>query len=138
MTEKERLETLMRHEGLSLSQFANEINIQGSTLSHIMNGRNNPSLDVVKRILDRFPSINPDWLIFGREPMRRQISKSQEIPSLFDMEEISTLEQTQQQQVPTEIKDTYQQPINVQNNNCKEITKVVIFYSDNTYEEIIK
>lgn len=137
MTEKERLETLMRHEGLSLSQFANEINIQGSTLSHIMNGRNNPSLDVVKRILDRFPSINPDWLIFGREPMRRQISKSQEIPSLFDMEEISTPEQTQQQQVPTEIKETSQQPINVQN-NCKEITKVVIFYSDNTYEEIIK
>lgn len=137
MTEKERLETLMRHEGLSLSQFANEINIQGSTLSHIMNGRNNPSLDVVKRILDRFPSINPDWLIFGREPMRRQISKSQEIPSLFDMEEISTPEQPQQQQVPTEIKDTSQQPINVQN-NCKEITKVVIFYSDNTYEEIIK
>ena len=137
MTEKERLETLMRHEGLSLSQFANEINIQGSTLSHIMNGRNNPSLDVVKRILDRFPSINPDWLIFGREPMRRQISKSQEIPSLFDMDEISTPEQTQQQQVPTEIKETSQQPINVQN-NCKEITKVVIFYSDNTYEEIIK
>ena len=137
MTEKERLETLMRHEGLSLSQFANEINIQGSTLSHIMNGRNNPSLDVVKRILDRFPSINPDWLIFGREPMRRQISKSQEIPSLFDMEEISTPEQTQQQQVPTEIKETSQQPINVQN-NCKEITTVVIFYSDNTYEEIIK
>ena len=137
MTEKERLETLMRHEGLSLSQFANEINIQGSTLSHIMNGRNNPSLDVVKRILDRFPSINPDWLIFGREPIRRQISKSQEIPSLFDMEEISTPEQPQQQQVPTEIKDTSQQPINVQN-NCKEITKVVIFYSDNTYEEIIK
>lgn len=137
MTEKERLETLMRHEGLSLSQFANEINIQGSTLSHIMNGRNNPSLDVVKRILDRFPSINPDWLIFGREPMRRQISKSQEIPSLFDMEEISTPEQTQQQQIPTEIKETSQQPINVQN-NCKEITKVVIFYSDNTYEEIIK
>lgn len=137
MTEKERLETLMRHEGLSLSQFANEINIQGSTLSHIMNGRNNPSLDVVKRILDRFPSINPDWLIFGREPMRRQISKSQEIPSLFDMEEISTPEQPQQQQVPTEIKETSQQPINVQN-NCKEITKVVIFYSDNTYEEIIK
>lgn len=137
MTEKERLETLMRHEGLSLSQFANEINIQGSTLSHIMNGRNNPSLDVVKRILDRFPSINPDWLIFGREPMRRQISKSQEIPSLFDMEEISTPEQPQQQQVPTEIKETSQQPINVQN-NCKEITKVVIFYSDNTYEELIK
>ena len=137
MTEKERLETLMRHEGLSLSQFANEINIQGSTLSHIMNGRNNPSLDVVKRILDRFPSINPDWLIFGREPMRRQISKSQEIPSLFDMDEISTPEQTQQQQVTTEIKETSQQPINVQN-NCKEITKVVIFYSDNTYEEIIK
>lgn len=137
MTEKERLETLMRHEGLSLSQFANEINIQGSTLSHIMNGRNNPSLDVVKRILDRFPSINPDWLIFGREPMRRQISKSHEIPSLFNMEEISTPEQTQQQQLQTEIIETSQQPITVQN-NCKEITKVVIFYSDNTYEEIIK
>ncbi len=137
MTEKERIEALMRHEGFSLSQFANEINIQGSTLSHIMNGRNNPSLDVMKRILERFPSISPDWLIFGREPMRRQISHSHEMPSLFDIQEISTPKQAQQQEsIPLHDQDIQQQSITI--NNQKTITKVVIFYSDNTYEEIIR
>lgn len=139
MTEKDRIEALIRHEGLSLSQFANEINIQGSTLSHIMSGRNNPSLDVMKRILERFPNINPDWLIFGKEPRFRQISQSHEMPSLFDEPELSASSVASSVQVPetlsisTEMKE---EKTVVQ--SSRTITRVVIFYSDNTFEEIAK
>ena len=139
MTEKDRIEALIRHEGLSLSQFANEINIQGSTLSHIMSGRNNPSLDVMKRILERFPNINPDWLIFGKEPRFRQISQSHEMPSLFDEPELSASSVASSVQVPeplsisTEMKE---EKSVVQ--SSRTITRVLIFYSDNTFEEIAK
>lgn len=138
MTEKERIEALINHEGLTLSQFANEINIQGSTLSHIMNGRNNPSLDVMKRILERFPYISPDWLIFGREPMRRQISHSHEMPSLFPDADISSestniiSEEIHHEEAPKEKNENKVHP------SSKSITRVVIFYSDNTFEEISK
>ena len=139
MTEKDRIEALIRHEGLSLSQFANEINIQGSTLSHIMSGRNNPSLDVMKRILERFPNINPDWLIFGKEPRFRQISQSHEMPSLFDEPELSASTLASSVQVPETLSistETKEEKTVVQ--SSRTITRVVIFYSDNTFEEIAK
>ena len=139
MTEKDRIEALIRHEGLSLSQFANEINIQGSTLSHIMSGRNNPSLDVMKRILERFPNINPDWLIFGKEPRLRQISQSHEMPSLFDEPELSASTLASSVQVPETLSistETKEEKTVVQ--SSRTITRVVIFYSDNTFEEIAK
>ena len=138
MTEKERIEALIRYEGLSLSQFANEINIQGSTLSHIMNGRNNPSLDVMKRILERFSEISPDWLIFGKEPMCRQISNSHEMPTLFDETEIpikkpaTFLEDTSNAKPESDLISI--SPIHPP----KTIKRIVIFYSDNTFEEINK
>ena len=83
-SEKERIEHIMAKENMNATQFAAEIGIQTSTLSHILNGRNNPSLDVLKRILNRFRTINPDWLILGTGQMYRQISQSQQ-PVLFDI-----------------------------------------------------
>lgn len=94
MDEKTRIEKLMQHEGMTSGQFAQEIGIQNSTLSHILNNRNNPSLDVMKKILNRFPLINSDWLILGQGPMFRQESHSQ-MPTLFGFEdEINSLSDT--------------------------------------------
>lgn len=89
MDERTRIEKIMQHEGMTSGQFAQEIGIQNSTLSHILNSRNNPSLDVMKKILNRFPSIYSDWLILGQGPMFRQESNSQ-MPTLFGFEEESS------------------------------------------------
>lgn len=83
MSEKSRIEKVMLHEDMSSSQFATEIGVQNSTLSHILNNRNNPSLDVLKKILSRFPEISTDWLILGQGSMIRQEKQSKE-PTLFD------------------------------------------------------
>ncbi len=64
--ESQRLLAVMRREGMNLSQFAAAIGIKISSLSHILNGRNNPSLDIMQRILRRFNYVNADWLILGR------------------------------------------------------------------------
>lgn len=89
MDERTRIEKILQHEGMSSGQFAQEIGIQNSTLSHILNNRNNPSLDVMKKILNRFPLINSDWLILGQGAMFRQESHSQ-MPTLFGFDDESS------------------------------------------------
>ena len=86
MDEKTRIEKIMQYEGMTSGLFAQEIGIQNSTLSHILNNRNNPSLDVMKKILNRFPGINSDWLILGQGAMFRQELNSQ-MPTLFGFED---------------------------------------------------
>ena len=62
---KERIEQIMKYYGLTATQFAVEIGIQRSALSHIMSGRNKPSLDFVLKTKQRFSEINTDWLLLG-------------------------------------------------------------------------
>lgn len=83
MSEKNRIEKVILFQNMTSGQFAAEIGIQNSTLSHILNNRNNPSLDVLKKILSRFPEISTDWLILGQGSMLRQEKQSKE-PTLFD------------------------------------------------------
>jgi transcriptional regulator with XRE-family HTH domain len=66
---KERIILLIRAKNFTAAQFAEEIGVQKSGISHIISGRNNPSLDFVQKILQRFPEVNMDWLIMGKGPM---------------------------------------------------------------------
>ncbi|NCC74326.1 MAG: helix-turn-helix domain-containing protein [Sphingobacteriia bacterium] len=61
----ERIKQIMEQQRLNASQFAEKIGIQRSTLSHILSGRNKPSLDVVQRILAEFPDVDAEWLLNG-------------------------------------------------------------------------
>ena len=65
----ERINLIMRAKNITASQFADEINIQRSGMSHIMSGRNKPSLDFIMRVLKRYPEIDTDWLLFGKGEM---------------------------------------------------------------------
>jgi transcriptional regulator with XRE-family HTH domain len=64
-TLRERIEQIINKENLTYTQFARRIGIQGTIVSHIMNGRNKPSLDVIMKILENFKNINAEWLLFG-------------------------------------------------------------------------
>ena len=79
---RERILEFLNSQNKTSSQFAEEIGVEPSGISHIISGRNKPSLDFVLKMLGRYPFISSDWLLFGRGNM---FSRPAE-PSLFDTE----------------------------------------------------
>ena len=77
---KERLLEFLRSENKSSAQLADEIGVQPSGISHILSGRNNPSLDFVLKMLERYPYLSSDWLLFGKGT----IYKDATVQKLFD------------------------------------------------------
>jgi len=67
----ERVLELIRVKKISPSQLADAIGVQRSGISHLVSGRNKPSLEFITRILTFFPDVNPDWLLFGKKPIFR-------------------------------------------------------------------
>lgn len=62
---RERIKQIIERERMSQSQFADFIEVNRPTLSHILAGRNNPSMEVVMKIHQKFPRINILWLLDG-------------------------------------------------------------------------
>jgi len=74
----DRIKQVMEYEQMSPTAFADKININRSSLTHIFSGRNQPSLDVAKKILIAFPEISTEWLIMGMGNMIQEVSIPQE------------------------------------------------------------
>ena len=64
-----RINLILRAKNITARQFAEEIGIQPSGMSHILGGRNNPSLDFVTKVIRRYPEIDANWLLMGRGEM---------------------------------------------------------------------
>lgn len=61
-----RLEVILDYYGLNASAFADKIGVQRSSMSHLLSGRNKPSLDFVLKILDVFPEVDLYWILNGK------------------------------------------------------------------------
>jgi transcriptional regulator with XRE-family HTH domain len=68
---KDRLQQILKNERLTPARFAELVGVQRSSVSHILSGRNKPSLDFLQKILTNFEHINPDWLISGNCTYKR-------------------------------------------------------------------
>ena len=64
-----RINLILRAKNITAKQFAEEIGIQPSGMSHIMGGRNNPSLEFVTKVIRRYPEIDANWLLLGKGEM---------------------------------------------------------------------
>ncbi|MAU16061.1 MAG: transcriptional regulator [Muricauda sp.] len=60
-----RIQTIIDHLELSVSAFADEIGVQRSSISHLLNGRNKPSLDFVMKLVNTYPEVDLYWLLKG-------------------------------------------------------------------------
>lgn len=141
---KERIIQIMEHEGLNPSKFADEIDIKRSAMSHILSGRNNPSLDVLLKILKKFTFIDSDWLLFGKGKMMRSSSSGEpdlfENTSKFPPEVQIASEYGTENGVETAIngaKHVGIENIVCENKPSKNVTKIMIFYSDNTFDTFV-
>jgi len=143
---KDRIKLIMENEHLTPARFADKLQINRAIISHILNGRNNPSLDVVTRILDDMPHINPEWLLKGTGSMYKEgfvadiITKE---PDLFRQHVINTGRESDNAEKSPEIDfkppaSSVQLPENKSTDYVKtvdkKITQIIIYYSDNTFE----
>lgn len=69
MTDSERLIKVITTEGMTAKDFAARIDVGQGTISNIASGRNKPSLEVMQKVLQKFPRVNPSWLILGQGEM---------------------------------------------------------------------
>ena len=82
-----RVQKIINYSELSSSEFADEIGVQRSNISHVLSGRNKPSLDFLMKIKDRFPEIQWEWLIEGKGAMVFSENEAASTPSSYLLEE---------------------------------------------------
>ena len=72
-----RLRKWMESEGLKSSSFADKIDVNRATISHILSGRNKPSIDFLQKLLSNYPELNANWLITGIGFMQENQNKQE-------------------------------------------------------------
>ena len=132
-----KLRILMQSENLTASKLAEILEVKPAAISHILSGRNKPSFEMLCKIVNRFPQINPYWLLGDAEEMRNSNAP------------ITTPEKAQPHSgnlfdLPAET------PTNCDKSNISEnvtnmtlpsfansnIEKIIIIYRDQTFEEL--
>lgn len=153
---KDRIKLIMDNEHLTPSAFADKLQLGRAVISHILNGRNNPSLDVVSRILSKMDYIDSDWLLTGNGKMYKTDNREKSHiatstipvnsnlqPDLFSLNEISQLSDKPEPEYRKEIivekpqkleEDIVKQSVIYQKAPERKVTKIIIYYSDNTFE----
>lgn len=134
---KDRIEKIISEEGITSSKFADEIGTQRSSISHILSGRNKPGLEIIKNILNRYRNINAEWLINGRGNMYKDSGNKPENNTVRLEEETLFTEKPSStlpfQNIKNEEKlDEFEE---IQEKKNRKIDRIVIFYSDNSFEE---
>jgi len=66
-----RIQEILNRYNLTAAKLADQLEVPRSTISHILTGRNKPSLEFIQKLLHSFPDINTDWLLKGDGAMNR-------------------------------------------------------------------
>ena len=160
---KNRLKRIITTEGLNSAAFADIIGVQRSSISHIVSGRNKPSLDFLQKILLNFPKYSAEWLIMGSGEMLKNDTQTSlfndsqniikdnslnaEITNVNQQKETDSLNKSvgnsdikqktiiNEEDIPDygTVKSSIQPGID--KHKDKKVEKIVIFYSDMTFSE---
>ena len=141
----ERIKALMEYYQMKSGQFADAVGIQRSALSHVLSGRNKPSLDFVLRIKNHFPDLRLDWLVMGKGEMFAKndhgtatlFSQHNEVNPGERLSEVGKKEkaeesQKENRQTEPRVREEEPAPYFVSGAGDK-LEKIVFFYRDGTF-----
>lgn len=149
-----RLQQFLAAENISQSQFADAIGVARASVSHIIAGRNKPGFDFIENMSRTYPSLNLEWLITGKGKMYKGAAESPlQAPAddlfagLDDPETAYEEPVRKPAPAPVErIQPTVAQAVHIERKTSVEsvkaivtqrnISKIVVFYDDNTYQEL--
>jgi transcriptional regulator with XRE-family HTH domain len=135
---KDRIAHIIRAKNLTAAEFAVRLGIQPSNISHLLSGRNNPSLDFVRKLKETFPEYNLDWIVLGKGP----ITVSEPLVVTSPPTEINLTDPQEQENTPNPSaedsssveKDPIlfeESPISTSPSSLKQL---ILVYPDNTFE----
>ena len=151
MDTRDRIKLIIETEGVTQVAFAETTGINTSTLNHVLTGRNNPSVEVISKILAAYPQYESDWLLHGSGPMWTEAYSEQQVRStsipLFsnpDGDGSGPIPSPIATTVPSgslrrgkaeeDIRDAAQ--TTTERATSKRVQKVIIYYDDNTFETL--
>lgn len=144
---KDRILLLLKEKNLSATKFADIIDVQRSSISHILSGRNKPSFDFIEKILNAYPDINAQWLITGRgEMFVNQRTLFDEERNLFSEHKRSTASESNIQNLSGQSQGISNSEEETANDNdiknedkndtaVSDIERIVIFYTNGKFKE---
>lgn len=115
-----RLKKILDYHQLTAAAFADKIGVQRSSISHILSGRNKPSLDFILKVTNAFSDVDIYWLLNGKGEFPKETQTPNINPSLFE---------------GSIIKDDSDSD---STKPSKKISRIVVFYTDGTFDEYIK
>ena len=150
----DRLKRFLEMEGLSPARFAEELGIQRSGVTHLLDGRNKPSFAFLQKMMTAYPELNYEWLILGKGrpykgdymPEKRE-STGSESDLFMEREEYGTeetvdytsdyqqFEEEIRSSQPAENQKSEELPTAIPSKTGKKIARILVFFNDGTYEE---
>jgi len=120
-----RLQQIFDYYDINASSFADKIEVGRASISHLLSGRNKPSLDFVMRVVKTFPEVELYWLLNGKGSFPAN-SKAEPIPKSTS----SNPEQKKQTETTKISKDHVRA-------NPSDIERVIIFYKNGSFKTYI-
>jgi transcriptional regulator with XRE-family HTH domain len=141
---KDRLDHILRSKNLTAKKFAELMEIQPSNVSHLLSGRNKPSLDFLIKLKEVFPEYSFDWIIMGKKPITinepTPVTYNENNLKFDDIEDERVGEFDDLDEHVDEDENNFSEKfIDNQkfNKNESDIEKIVLVYSDKTFEIIV-
>lgn len=119
---------------------AEDIRVQPSGISHILSGRNRPSLDFILKMLEKYPFLSTEWLLFGkgsmyREPTMGDLFAGMDLDQRPVIHENVPENQRQPESASSAAEYTGNEMTEARTLSDEKVIRIVWFYNDNTFEE---
>lgn len=127
-----RLQKILDFYNISATELSNQISFNRSTISHLLSGRNKPSLDFVMKVLQKFPEVELYWLLNGKGSFPKNSNNEKPIPSTSNnKQEINTL--PLKKEIDIKVKDSQTKAFS-DNFDDKSVDRIVIFFKDGSFK----
>ena len=113
-----RLQNILDYYGLSATAFSEKIDFNRSTISHLLSGRNKPSLEFIMKVLQQFPEVELYWLLNGKGTFPTSPITEKEIAS------------SKGKDVPSKVYENFK----IEKVNDSSIERIVIFFKDGSFK----
>ena len=121
-----RLQKILDFYGVTATLFSEKIAFNRSTISHLLSGRNKPSLEFVMKVLQTYPEVDLYWLLYGKGSF----------PTTFNKVNTQIKATNKQNALPgVEAENSVFKNMELKNSNTSAIERIILCYKDGTFKQ---